>query len=308
MRVMFKTMAKDGIRWLAPLSLRKWMAIWLHRQHWISLSRRTWWSTELLRDFADRDVNAYHKFLWAHHLVYAVTYEVGSRFGADHLIPSRRMFFADLCRQLQELGIPPETVGSVLEVGCSLGYQLRYVETELFPSATRLDGLDIDQYAIRAGAEYLRTVGSHVSLHCGDMQWLDEFARRRMYDVILCTGTLLYLQEAEAAAVVCMMLAHSRILVAMAGLAHPAVDNAHLLRSDVRSRDATLIHNFDQMVEAAGGRVVGRRWEGAREVEGQTIYFVFAAPPVAQNPNRRPTAALGMGASLNVTAHCTGKQ
>ena len=301
MRVMFKTMAKDGIRWLAPLSLRKWMAIWLHRQHWISLSRRTWWSTELLRDFADRDVNAYHKFLWAHHLVYAVTYEVGSRFGADHLIPSRRMFFADLCRQLQELGIPPETVGSVLEVGCSLGYQLRYVETELFPSATRLDGLDIDQYAIRAGAEYLRTVGSHVSLHCGDMQWLDEFARRRMYDVILCTGTLLYLTEADAAAVVRMMLAHSRILVALTGLAHPAVDNAQLNRSDMRSRDATWVHNFDQMVEAAGGRVVGRRWEGAREVEGQTIYFVFAAQPVAQNPNCKSTAASG------TSSRCTSR-
>ena len=201
------------------------------------------------------------------------------------------MFFSDLCRQLQELGIHPEEVGSVLEVGCSLGYQLRYVETDLFPSVARLDGIDIDEYAIRSGTEYLRAAGSNVSLRCGDMQRLDEFVGERVYDVILCTGTLLYLKEAEAAAVVRTMLSHSRIVVAMAGLAHPAVDNAHLNRSDVRIHDATLIHNFDQMVEAAGGRVLGRRWDGAREVEGQTIYFAFAAPPLAQTPNHRQAAA-----------------
>ena len=126
----FRHRAKTLIRSSLPLALRKWMAIWFHRQEWIEVSRRSWWSTELLRDFADRDVNAYHKFLWAHHLAYAGSYEVGSRFGADHVIPSRRMFFSDLCRQLQELGIHPEEVGSVLEVGCSLGYQLRYVEPQ----------------------------------------------------------------------------------------------------------------------------------------------------------------------------------
>jgi SAM-dependent methyltransferase len=258
-RGMLKALAKDGIRWVAPLALRQWMVIWFHRQKWIGVSHRRWWLTELLRDFSERDVNAYHKFLWAHHLAYAVFDEGDSRFGADYLIPSRRMFFSDLCRQLQKLGIHPNEVGSVLEVGCSLGYQLRHVETELFPSVARLDGIDIEEYASRAGTEYLRAVGSKVSLRWGDMRQLDELVGQRVYDVILCTGTLLYLKEAAAAAVIRMMLSHSRIMVALAGLAHPAVDNAHVIHSGVRSRDATVIHNFDQMVKAAGGRVLARR-------------------------------------------------
>ena len=57
------------------------------------------------------------------------------------------------------------------------------------------------------------------------------------------------------------------------------VDNAALAQSDVRATDRTFVHNLDRMVELAGGKVVGRRWEGDRQVDGQTIYFVFALPP-----------------------------
>ena len=123
---------------------------------------------------------------------------------------------------------------SVLEVGCSLGYNLRYMETELFPSATVLDGVDLDCYAIQSGQEYLRAVKSHISLHCGDMQQLEDLLGDRCYDVIICCGVLMYIREVEAAAVVRTMLAHSRILVALTGLAHPSVDNERLDHSEVR--------------------------------------------------------------------------
>ena len=72
----------------------------------------------------------------------------------------------------------------------------------------------------------------------------------------------------------------------MAGLAHPAVDNAHLNGSDVHSRDDTFIHHFDHMVEAVGGNALARRWEGDWEVDGQTIYFVFTAPQFGPNPEQ----------------------
>ena len=88
----------------------------------------------------------------------------------------------------------------------------------------------------------------------------------------------MYLKEAEAAGMVRAMLSHSRVMVAMAGLAHPVLDNAALDCSDVRNRDQTFIHNLDGMVKNGGGSVLARRWEGDRQLEGQTIYFVFAAP------------------------------
>src|SRR5215831_1037034 len=74
---------RNAIRTLIPLSMRKRMAIWVDQQQWIHPNRRSWWSTELVSDFAERDVNAYHKFLWAHHLGYASPYEVASRFGDE---------------------------------------------------------------------------------------------------------------------------------------------------------------------------------------------------------------------------------
>jgi SAM-dependent methyltransferase len=233
---------------------------------------------ELVRDFAEKDVNAYHKFLWAHHLAYAAPYEVATRFGAEQIRPSRRMFFAELRRCIEALGLSVKEIRSVLEVGCSLGYQLRYLETDLLPGAAVLEGIDIDDYAVRSGQEHLGAIGSKVSLKCGDIQQLDGLLGGRVYDIIVCTGVLMYLKEADAAGLVRAMLSHSRVMVAMAGLAHRVQDNAALGCSDVRDRDQTFIHNLDSMVKNGGGSVLARRWEGDRQVEGQTIYFVFAAP------------------------------
>ena len=272
------TFGKTAIRSVIPLSMRKRMAIWLHRQQWINPDRRSWWSVELVRDFADKDVNGYHKFLWAHHLGYAAPYEVESRFGPEQMRPSRVVFFDELRRCMTALGLPGERIRSVLEVGCSLGYQLRYVETDLFPGADVLDGIDIDRHAVRSGQDHLRATGSRISLSCGDIQQLDDLLDGRVYDLILCTGVLMYLKEADAAKLLRAMLSHSRFMVALSGLAHPTRDNAELGRSDVRDRDRTFIHNFDGMVRNAGGRVLARRWDGDRQVDGQTVYFVFAAP------------------------------
>jgi 2-polyprenyl-3-methyl-5-hydroxy-6-metoxy-1,4-benzoquinol methylase len=276
--LLLKNTGKNAIRSLIPLSLRKRIAIWVHQQQWINPDRRSWWSVELVRDFAEKDVNAYHKFLWAHHLAYAATYEVATRFGAEKIRPSRLMFFSELRLCMEGLGIPEKEIHSVLEVGCSLGYQLRHLETDLFPGAAVLDGIDIDDYAVRSGQEHLGAIGSKISLKCGDIQQLDALLGNRVYDLIICTGVLMYLKEADAAGLVRAMLSHSRVMVAMAGLAHPVLDNAALDRSDVRDRDQTFIHNLDGMVKNGGGSVLARRWEGDRQLEGQTIYFVFAAP------------------------------
>lgn len=274
---MLKNIGKQAVRSLIPLSIRKRMAIWVHHQQWINSDRRSWWSMELIRDFAENDVNSYHKFLWAHHLGYATPYEVATRFGAEKMRPSRLVFFTELRKCMKALDPPGSEIRSVLEVGCSLGYQLRHVETDLLPAATVLDGIDIDQYAIRSGQEHLRAIGSRISLKCGDIQHLENLVGHRVYDLIICTGVLMYLKEAEAAATVRAMLSHSRVMVAMAGLAHPTRDNATLEASGIRNQDQTFIHNLDGMVKSAGATVVARRWDGDRQLEGQTIYFVFAS-------------------------------
>jgi len=273
----FKQTAKDIVRSCIPLAARKQLAVWVDHQEWLDQHRRSWWSQELVRDLASRDINEYHKFLWSRHLAYSAPYEVALKFGHENMPQSRRMFFTDLQKHLAGRSLDPGLhIGSVFEVGCSLGYQLRYCETDLFPAATILEGSDIDGYAIRAGREYLRGQGSKVRLTCGDMEGLDAFLGDRRYDVTLCSGVLMYLEEDAAARVVNAMLRHTKVVVALTGLAFPERDNALLDHSVPRNSDRSFIHNIDSMIEKAGGTVLARRWEGGRLVDGHTIYFVFA--------------------------------
>lgn len=267
---------KRAVRATLPLAVRKRLAVWVGRQQW--LGPRDWWSTELVRDLAEQDENAFHRFLWANHLGYARTYEVAERFGAERIHPTRRLLFDDLRHVLAARRIAADAVGSVLEVGCSMGYLLRHLEEHLFPAAAALDGIDIDAYAIGRGAEYLATVGSRVRLQTGDMADLPRLVGGRRYDVVFCAGTLMYLREDDAAGVVRAMLARTTGVLALAGLAHPRVDNRFLPASVHRATDRSFVHNLDALVERAGGRVVSRRWEGERQVDGNTVYFVFAAP------------------------------
>lgn len=264
--------ARGWLRAALPLAVRKRLAVWAGRS---GNAAGEWWSAELVRDLAERDATAYHRFLWGNHLAYARSYEPAERFGAEHVHPSRRLLFADLRGVLAEREVE---VRSVLEVGCSLGYLLRHLETDHFPGAEVLDGIDIDEYAVRRGAAVLRAAGSRVRLERGDAARLPALFGGRRYDLVLCAGVLMYLRQAEAAAAVRAMLARCTGIVALAGLAHPETDNARLERSVPRERDRSLVHNLDAMVRAAGGRVVARRWEGARQLQGNTLYFVFAEP------------------------------
>jgi len=272
-RGLVKKIAKEVIRTVLPLGVRKNVAAWIGRQGWIARERRSWWSVELLRDMAEKDINAYHRFLWSRHLSYADTYEVDERFGAGRMNGSRVIFFKALMDFLQDHGM---NVDSVFEVGSSLGYQLRFLETELLPEASSFMGIDIDEYSIEAGKKYLRELGSRVQLRCGDMGDMDAFMGGGPWDLTLCTGVLMYLCEEDAAGVVKKMLDHTGKVLAISGLAHPEVDNRELASSQPRARDMSFIHNIDKMVEAWGGTVLWRRWDGAREVDGNTIYFVFA--------------------------------
>lgn len=264
-------------RRVVPLRARCSLVAWLGRHEWVP--KRGWLSIELLRDFARRDPTACHRFLWANHLAYAETYDVARRFGAERINETRHLLFEDLRRFLTDRGVDPEEdIRSVFEVGCSLGYLLRHLETGLFRGATTLEGIDIDRYAIEQGSAHLAAIGSKVRLQTADMGRLDAILAGRTIDVILCAGTLLYLPEDEARAVVRSILEHTGVVAALAGLAHPERDNSSLPASTVRERDATFIHDLDGMVRDVGGQVMWRRWEGPRMVDGNTIYFVFAGP------------------------------
>lgn len=262
---------------IVPLSLRKGVCILMGRQKWLDGNVRYWWTMELLKDFAEKNRNGYHRFLWTNHLAYAASYEVSKRFGEENIVGSRRMFFSDLAKHLSNREIDPQRdIHSVFEVGCSLGYQLRYLETDLFPSAIALEGIDIDSYAIERGKEYLEKIGSKIQLICEDMKNLDRLLEGKNYDIIVGTGVLMYLQEKEATMVVENMLRRCRIMVALSGLAHPNIDNSQIERSVIRERDGSFIHNIDSMVKKSGGNIFARRWEGNHIVDGHTIYFVFA--------------------------------
>lgn len=274
-----KAAIKKLIICLLPLKLRKRLAIWVNRHQSLDARNRAYWATELLRDFAETDVNAYHKFLWEHHLAYAETYEIGLRFGFDRFNETRKMLFAELPRRLEELGVgEADRIDSVLDVGSSLGYLLRYMETDIFPNARKLEGIDIDAKSIDEGSRYLKELGSRVNLYCGDMEALGRLVGDAKYDLVLASGVLLYLDEEAASELVAEMLRRTRKLLVITALAHPDEDNARLDVSTQRENDGTWIHNVDRMIEAAGGRVGARRWEGGRVVDGNTIYFLYAVP------------------------------
>ena len=264
-------------RRLIPLTARRDIVAWVGRHE--SVPYRDWLSIELLRDFAERDPSACHRFLWAHHLAYAETYRVEQRFGAERINQTRHLLFRDLHKFLLEQGIDPEgDIRSVFEVGCSLGYLLRHLETGMFRFATTLEGIDIDRYAIEQGSTYLAAIGSKVKLTTADLGEIEAVLAGRTMDVILCAGVLLYLPEDDAREIVRSILRHTRVVAAFAGLAHPELDNSSLASSTIRERDATFIHDIDSMVRDAGGQVAWRRWEGPNVVDGNTIYFVFARP------------------------------
>jgi len=274
-----KPRAKKLIYAFIPLTIRKWLAILINRQTWLDSDKRGWWATQIIVDFAEKDVSSYHKFLWRHHLSYAESYETNLRFGYDNLNETRKFFLSDLVEHLKKQGINPESeIKSVLDVGCSLGYLLRYIETDVFPNASVLDGNDIDKYTIEQGKEFLASCKSKANLIHADMEALENIIGDKKYDVVFGAGILLYLKQDQANKLVAKMMNHTSTMLAFTGLAHPDLDNAKLETSVTRESDKTWIHNIDKMITDAGGKIVARRWEGNKMVDGNTIYFVFAVP------------------------------
>jgi SAM-dependent methyltransferase len=259
-----------------PIGLRKHISIWLFEN--IRLPGIPWLAAEILADFRRENPSEYHKFLWGKHLYYAKTYSVELRFGPENQENSRRVYFQSLVNHLRALQVQPDQVKSVLEVGCSLGYQLRHMETALFPNAENFLGTDIDESAIHEGRKALASMGSNVELMVGDIEKLSDTLGDRRFDIVICTGVLMYLDEKAATACVGAMLKHTKIMLGMAGLANPEIPNNQLEHSIFREMDHSLIHNLETMAEANGGHILGVDWEGTEIVEGNSIYFVFVAP------------------------------
>jgi len=259
-----------------PLPIRKIIAIGIGRGKWLSRDKRSYWSKEIVKDWAEKDVNAYHNFLWKFHLAYAETYEPELRFGHNNMKGSRKIFFQDLSNVLLQNKTNPTTdINSIFEVGCSLGYQLVHAEENIFPNAEKIVGIDIDEYAINMGRKYLKSISSKVKIFKQDMKNIERILHGENYDIMICTGVLMYLNEIDASRVVKTMLDHTNILVAISGLANPDMDNNKLQHSIFRENDNSLIHNIDAMINCAGGEIISRRWGGRKLVDGNSIYFLF---------------------------------
>jgi len=271
-----------------PLTQRKRFALSLQRSN---LPGRAALTFALLSDLARIDPDAFHRFLWSHHLAYAESYEPREMFGIENLHPLRRELLELLTANLRAQNVVPEMdVASVLDVGCSLGYLLRHIETDVFPSAQTLVGLDVDSYAVRVGTQHLKAIGSRVELITADMSALDSALGGRTFDVVMCCGALLYLAEETAASAVQRMLSHARYFVAMNDLACGEIDNASLDASRIRASDHGFIHNLDDMVRRAGGQVVARRWGGREVVGGNSVYLLVAQPGAAVRQSNGPAA------------------
>lgn len=244
------------------------------RQPW--LPSRSLWSRELLRDWAVSSPAAYHRWAWRHHAAFPELH-ADLRFAPGNVDLARIELIDDLTASLRSRGIDPATVASVLEVGSSFGYLLRYVEESVFPGASVLEGVDIDRFAVETGNAALRRRDSRVRLHHLDAAELEAFLRGRTYDIVYCAGMLMYMNETEAAQLVATMLRAANKAVAITGVAHPLQDNATMVSHTFRDWDTAFVHNLDAMVVEAGGRILFRRWDGAREVDGLSVYHLVAA-------------------------------
>ncbi len=275
-----KVYLKKAVRFIFPIGFRQHAAVWIDRQRWLPDHL----SMGIIRDLQTSDPKAFHKFLWSHHIgCYAKWYDSEKLFDVVKMNGStqiHREFFNALVAVIKDLGLDPaRDIRSVLEVGCSLGYLLRYLELELFPNAEELVGLDIDGPAIEKGSRYLANAGSRVRLVQGDMEELNSLFGKHTFDFIFATGVLSYLNAIDAAKVVSEMLRRTNKILALLGLTCASTDSNGLPQSLMSSEhNNQWFHNFRSMIEAGGGRVVVSRWEVARQPDSQTIYFVFAVP------------------------------
>lgn len=259
--------------WILPLRIRKWLSVKISKLN--VLPGFSWLSMAIIRDWADSDTNAYHQFLWSNHAGYAVNYEQANDFGLENLTSTRRMLFDDIVGFMTDSEMNPAyDIESVFEVGCSSGYLLRHMETEVFPAAQILEGIDIDCTAVKKGRAYLEQNNSIVYVHCANMEHLDKVLNDRSFDMFLCAGVLMYLNRDSAEKVVASMLSHAKRFIVITGRACTTKDNS-LLDDSITHEDGTQIHNLDAMVAKFGGQVQFRRWEGRRMYNGYDVYFLI---------------------------------
>jgi len=268
-----RRLAKRAFWRIAPLEWRQRQLVRADGVPW--LRRRSSLPFLLVGDLDERDGEAYFRFVWSQHLAEARAFEGFLGAHRDRLLPTRPLLLADVTRQLEALGVNPHRdIRSVLDLGCSEGSLLRFVEQNLFEGADELVGVDLDARAVAKGQAVLARESSKVTLHCRDITDVDALLGDRRFDVIFCTGVLMYLTQASAQRAVRWMLEHGRWVV-LTDIAHPHVDNGELERSE-RRWDRGYLHNLDQMVRTGGGSVLYHRWEGGRDIDGFTIYFVVA--------------------------------
>jgi len=236
-------------------------------------------SMGLLYDLRHRDPDGLHRFLWSNHLAYAASYEIPKRFGPANINPSRHILFRDMAEHLRSRGVEPRhDIRSAFDVGCSMGYLLRHLEVEVCPSAEILHGLDIDGYAIDTGAAHLRSVQSRVELFRADMAATEQIMGNRIYDLILCCGVLMYVNENTAEELVRTMLSHAGRLVGLICLADPGRKSIVSGRSARRRSDGTFVHDVARMIHRAGGRVVSSKRIESSISGSSTSHAILAEP------------------------------
>lgn len=246
------------------------MAIWLDRQRW--LSSRDYLAMGLIRDLLKENPKEFHKFAWSNHLAgYTRCNDSEELFSVEQLQLSRNEFFRDLIFVIQERGLRTSDIKSILEVGCSLGYLLRYLELNVFTDCSEIVGVDIDKGAIGKGKAHLGKTGSKVRLIHGDMENLDRSLGPQSFDLLFAAGVLSYLNERDATVVVATMLGRTKKILAFAGLAASDRDNNRLVHSILSpNHEQQWIHNFEAMISLAGGRIIKSRCERGR------FCFVYA--------------------------------
>jgi SAM-dependent methyltransferase len=266
-----------------PLSARQTLVAFVGRQK-LPAPLRFEFAMGMLTDLRRRDPVALHRFLWANHLAYAASYEVPHRFGASKINPTRHVLFDGMAAHLRSRGIDPGTdIRSVLEIGCSQGYLLRHLETTLFRSATTLHGLDLDAHAIKTGSDHLDSLGSRVRLFAADMEAAESIIGNQAYDVVLCCGVLMYVNESIAEKVVRLMFARAARLIGLICLAPPQGKRG---RHGVRASDGAFIHDLDPLIRKAGGNVLSSCLIGTPISGSSPSHVIVAEPKRRTAPSR----------------------
>jgi hypothetical protein len=159
-----------------------------------------------------------------------------------------------------------------------MGYLLRHLEVEVCPSVEILHGLDIDAYAVEAGMAHLRCLQSKVRLFAADMTDTERVMGGLTYDLVLCCGVLMYVNEAAAYQVVRTMLSRANYLVGIICLAAEHNTSTRSRQSLARPADGAFAHDVDRMIRRAGGKIVSSKWIGTDVSRSSPSYAILAEP------------------------------